>query len=55
MLSDEILEKVFSNPKVQKMSNIEQSNMIDAVEQLFVDLKEERPYESLSELLSTDE
>lgn len=53
MLSDYILEKIFSNPNVQKMSNAEQSTMIDAVEQLLTDIKEDKPYVTANELLST--
>lgn len=53
MLSDYILEKIFSNPNVQKMSNTEQSTMIDAVEQLLSDIKEDKPYVTANELLST--
>lgn len=53
MLNDYILEKIFSNPNVQKMSNAEQSNMIDAVEQLLSDIKEDKPYVTTNELFST--
>lgn len=53
MLNDYILEKIFSNPNVQKMSNTEQSNMIDAVEQLLSDIKEDKPYVTANELFST--
>lgn len=55
MLSDLILEKIFSNSKVQKMPCSLQSDVIDVIEQIFSNIKEEQPYVSIAELLSTDE
>lgn len=54
-MSDAILEMIFANPHVQRMTCIEQSNLIDVIETILKDIKEVNPYATISELLSPDE
>lgn len=55
MLKDEILEKIFSNPEMQTIPIGCQSTAVNVFEQTLEQLKEEQPYATISELLSTDE
>lgn len=54
-MSDTLLEIIFANPNVQKMTCVEQSNLIDSIESIFKSIKEEKPDATVSELLSTNE
>ena len=55
MLNDEILEKIFANKEMQTIPIGCQSTAVSVFEQVLDELKEENPYVTLSELLSTDE
>lgn len=52
MFSDEILEKIFANPESHKVPIGYQSTMIHVVENVLEEMKGEKPYATLSELLS---
>ena len=54
-MNDKALEVFFTNPEVQKMNCVEQSNLIDLIESIITSIKEENPYATVSELLSADE
>ena len=54
MLKDEILEKIFSNKEMQMIPIGCQSTAVSVFEQVLDELKEEKPYVNVSELL-TDE
>ena len=54
MFSDEILEKIFTNPETVNVPIVYQSTMIHAIEEVLEKVKEENPNVSLSEFLSTD-
>lgn len=55
MLKDEILEKIFANSEMQKIPIGCQSTAVNVFEQVLNELKEENPYGTISELLSTNE
>lgn len=55
VLKDEILERIFSNKEMQTIPIGCQSTAVSVFEQVLDELKEENPYVTLSELLSTDE
>lgn len=50
-MSDTLLEIIFANPNVQKMTCVEQSNLIDLIESILTIVKEEKPYATITELL----
>lgn len=54
MFSDEILEKIFTNPETMNVPIVYQSAMIRSIEKILDDVKEEKPNVSLSEFLSTN-
>lgn len=54
MLKDEILEKIFSNTEMQKIPIGTQATAVNVFEKVLKELKEEKPYGSISELF-TDE
>lgn len=54
-MNDKALEVFFTNPQVQTMNCVEQSNLIDLIENILTSIKEENPHATVSELLSTDE
>ena len=54
-MKDEILEKIFAHPEMQKIPIGCQSTAIKVFEEVLFSIKEENPYVSVSELLSTDE
>lgn len=54
-MSDTLLEIIFANPKVQRMTCVEQSNLIDLIESILTSVKEENPHATVSKLLSTNE
>lgn len=54
MLKDEILEKIFSNKEMQKIPIGCQSTAVSVFEDVLEEIKEEKPYVNVSELL-TDE
>ena len=55
MLKDEILEKIFSNKEMQTIPIGCQSTAVNVFEQILNELKEENPYVTISELLSSNE
>lgn len=55
MFSDEILEKIFSDSEMQKIPIGTQATAVSVVERVLEQIKEERPYASLSELFDADE
>ena len=55
VLKDEILERIFANKEMQTIPIGCQSTAVSVFEQVLDELKEENPYVTLSELLSTDE
>lgn len=55
MLKDEILERIFANKEMQTIPIGCQSTAVSVFEDVLDELKEENPYATLSELLSTDE
>lgn len=54
MLKDEILEKIFSNKEMQMIPIGCQSTAVSVFEDVLEEIKEEKPYVNVSELL-TDE
>ena len=54
MLKDEILEKIFANKEMQKIPIGCQSTAVSVFEDVLEEIKEEKPYVNVSELL-TDE
>lgn len=42
MFSDEMLEKIFAKPELQKFSISDQSMLIDVFEQVFDEMEEEK-------------
>lgn len=50
MFKDEILEKIFSNKEMQKIPIGCQSTAVAVINEVLEQIKEERPYESISEL-----
>lgn len=53
MLDDKVLEKIFSHPEMQKIPIGCQSTAVYVFQDVLEDLKEEQPYATISELLST--
>lgn len=54
-MKDEILEKIFAHPEMQKIPIGCQSTAVKVFEEVLFDIKGENPYGTISELLSTDE
>ena len=54
MLKDEILEKIFANKEMQMIPIGCQSTAVSVFEDVLKEIKEEKPYVNVSELL-TDE
>lgn len=54
-MKDEILEKIFAHPEMQKIPIGCQSTAVKVFEEVLFDIKEGNPYGTISELLSTDE
>lgn len=52
MFSDEVLEKVFSHPEMQKIPIGCQSTAVHVFQEVLEEIKEENPYGTISELLS---
>lgn len=55
MLNDKVLEKIFSNKEMQKIPIGCQSTAVNVFEQVLEEIKDEKPYANLSELLSADD
>lgn len=55
MFSEEILERFFSDSEMQKIPIGTQATAVSAVERVLEQIKEERPYASLSELFRANE
>ena len=54
MLNDEILERIFANKEMQKIPIGTQATAVSVFEHVLEEIKEEKPYVNVSELL-TDE
>ncbi len=54
MLNDEILERIFANKEMQKIPIGTQATAVSVFERVLEEIKEEKPYVNVSELL-TDE
>ena len=55
MLKDEVLEKIFANKEMKTIPFGCQSTAVSVFEDVLDELKEENPYATISDLLSTDE
>lgn len=55
MFSDDVLEKFFSDNKMQTMSLENQSEVINVAERILEEIREGNPYATISELFSADE
>lgn len=55
MFSDEVLERIFSDKEIQTIPIGTQATAVNAVERVLEQIKEERPYASLSDIFSADE
>lgn len=55
MLSDEILEKIFSHRDLQQLPICMQDKVLKAYTEVLEQVKEENPYGSIHELFSTNE
>ena len=54
MLKDEILEKIFSNKEMQMIPIGCQSTAVSVFEDVLEEIKEEKPYVNVSELLADE-
>lgn len=55
-MRDEILEKIFAHPEMTKIPIGTQATAVRVFEEILLDIKEENPYATVSELfVSTDE
>ena len=52
MLKDEILEKLFAHPEIQKIPIGHQESIIRAYTEILEQKREENPYDTISELFS---
>lgn len=52
MFKDEILEKIFAHPEMQKIPIGCQSTAVHVFQEVLEEIKEENPYGTISELLS---
>ena len=52
MLNDKIPEEIFAEKSIQNLPIGQQSEILDAIERVLYRLKEEKPYATISELLS---
>lgn len=52
MFSDEVLEKIFAHPEMQKIPIGCQSTAVHVFQEVLEEIKEENPYGTISELLS---
>lgn len=55
MFTDEFLEKIFSQPEMQKIPIGCQSTAVHVFQEALEEIKEENPYVDVSTILSTDE
>lgn len=55
MFSDEVLEKIFADKEMQTIPIGAQSTAVSVIGRVLEQIKEEKPYATISELLSTDE
>lgn len=51
MFSDEVLEKIFAHPEMQKIPIGCQSTAVHVFQEVLEEIKEENPYGTISELL----
>lgn len=54
MFSDDVLEKIFSDSEMKKIPIGTQSTAISVVERVFEEIMEEKPYATLSDILSSN-
>lgn len=54
MLSDELLEKILAHEDSHRVPFGCQSTMIHVFDEVLTEIREEKPYATVSELLSTD-
>ena len=54
MLKDEILEKIFNNKEMQKIPIGTQATAVNVFEEVLEELKEGKPYASISELFADE-
>lgn len=52
MFIDEVLEKIFAHPEMQKIPIGCQSTAVHVFQEVLEEIKEENPYGTISELLS---
>lgn len=55
MFRDDLLEKIFSDKEMQKIPIGTQATAVSVIERILEQVKEDNPYASLSDILSTDE
>lgn len=55
MFSDEMLIKIFADKEIQTVPIGCQATVLKVVERVLEEVKEENPYATLSDILSTDE
>ena len=51
MLNDEILEKILTHPNMREFCFHQQTEIINMLDDILKQMKEERPYATISELL----
>ena len=54
MFKDDVLEKIFSNKEMQLLPIGAQSTAVSAICDVLEEIKEERPYATISELFSDE-
>ena len=54
MFNDEILERIFANKEMQKIPIGTQATAVSVFEHVLEDIKEEKPYANVSELLADE-
>lgn len=52
MFTDEVLEKIFSHPEMQKIPVGAQSTAVHVFQEVIEEIREENPYGTISELFS---
>ena len=53
MLNDEVLEKILLHPNMRRFCLYEQTEIINMFDDVMEQMKEEKPYATISELLSS--
>ena len=52
MLNDEVLEKILLHPNIREFGLYQQTEIINMFDDVIEQMKEEKPYATISELLS---